>query len=65
MGPNKVQLEIPQGKIVGFEFGLPNGRPFYGFKGIPYAEPPIGNLRFAVSKLITLLSITTKKTASF
>lgn len=27
-----------------------NGRPFNSFRGIPYASPPIGDLRFRVSK---------------
>lgn len=46
--PNKVQLDIPQGRIIGTESILPNEKPFYSFQGIPYAEPPIGPLRFAV-----------------
>lgn len=50
MEVNKVQVDISQGRIVGVENKLPNGLPFYSFKGIPYAEPPIGNLRFAVSE---------------
>lgn len=49
MAQNKVQLDISQGSIIGVESKLPNGNPFYSFKGIPYAEPPLGELRFAVT----------------
>lgn len=62
MEPIKVQLDVSQGKIVGLEYKLPNGKPFYGFKGIPYAEPPLGNQRFAVSKSIIII-IHKKKTS--
>lgn len=51
--PNKVQLDVLQGRIIGTESLLPNDKPFYAFKGIPYAQPPIGQLRFAV-RLISL-----------
>lgn len=46
-------------KIVQTTSGLVRGRKFttlfankefYSFRGIPYAEPPIGELRFKVSK---------------
>lgn len=29
---------------------LLNQRQFYSFRGIPYAQPPIGDLRFKVKK---------------
>ena len=29
-----------------FNFSSIKGEEFYSFSGIPYAEPPIGNLRF-------------------
>lgn len=45
---NKVQLDVLQGQIIGLQNTLPNGKSFYSFKGIPYAQPPIGELRFAV-----------------
>lgn len=40
--------EIEQGLIRGIFTTTDNGKAFYSFKGIPYAYPPIGNLRFKV-----------------
>lgn len=42
-------IAVSQGVVRGIEEKLPNGGSFYSFKGIPYAEPPIGELRFEVS----------------
>ncbi|XP_059614088.1 acetylcholinesterase isoform X2 [Phlebotomus argentipes] len=41
-----VEVSVKQGKIRGLQGNLRNGAPFYAFKGIPYAKPPIGELRF-------------------
>lgn len=35
-----------QGYIYGVRDMLPNGDNYFYFKGIPYAKPPVGNLRF-------------------
>lgn len=60
--PNEPDDEIranDEFKIVETTSGLVRGRKFttlfankefYSFRGIPYAEPPIGELRFKVSK---------------
>uniref|UniRef100_A0AAG5DF79 Carboxylic ester hydrolase n=1 Tax=Anopheles atroparvus TaxID=41427 RepID=A0AAG5DF79_ANOAO len=37
---------VVSGVIRGVTARLPNGRACFGFKGIPYAEPPVGSLRF-------------------
>ena len=42
----KVKLKINQGTIKGCREKLPNGRNFYRFSGIPYAQSPKGQLRF-------------------
>lgn len=42
-------VEIPDGQIIGTYGETVNGTKYVAFKGIPYAQPPIGNLRFAVS----------------
>ena len=39
-------LKIEQGELLGEVWQSQNGRPFNAFISIPYAEPPIGKLRF-------------------
>ncbi|CAD6189923.1 unnamed protein product [Caenorhabditis auriculariae] len=47
-----VRLNLPQGEIVGFhvDYGSDTSQLYYGqgdvFLGIPYVQPPVGNLRF-------------------
>ncbi|XP_042887469.1 venom carboxylesterase-6-like [Penaeus japonicus] len=41
-----VQVQLQQGAIEGSRSEALGGRPFYSFKTIPYAEPPVGKLRF-------------------
>lgn len=45
------------GKIRGSVQKSSEGIEFCSFKGIPYAKPPIGNLRFKVSLKILVLII--------
>ena len=47
-----VLIETKQGKIQGQIETSRGGRHFYAFYGIPYAEPPVGELRFEVSNNI-------------
>ncbi|XP_049298366.1 uncharacterized protein LOC125771618 [Anopheles funestus] len=39
-------VTVKQGKVRGITSTLPNGGQYHYFKGIPYAEPPVGKLRF-------------------
>uniref|UniRef100_A0A182MVN1 Carboxylic ester hydrolase n=1 Tax=Anopheles culicifacies TaxID=139723 RepID=A0A182MVN1_9DIPT len=39
-------VTVRQGQLRGVAARLPNGAPYYYFKGVPYAEPPVGKLRF-------------------
>lgn len=51
-------VETTNGKIRGIlNTTLLNDIPFYAFKGIPYAKPPIGPLRFKVNTYRSLLSL--------
>lgn len=45
-GSPKIVLE--EGTVVGTKEKLPNGSFYFTYKGIPYAEPPVGRLRFEV-----------------
>lgn len=44
-------VTIEQGTLNGTYLKARNGRMFNAFYGIPYAEPPVGNLRFKVNQL--------------
>lgn len=39
-------VQVRQGQLRGITTTLPNGKPYHYFKGIPYAKPPVGDLRF-------------------
>lgn len=41
-------VAVKQGQLKGTIDTDLDGQPFYKFKGIPYAKPPIGPLRFKV-----------------
>lgn len=40
------KVRVSQGAVLGCEEKLPDGRSHLRFSGIPYAKPPIGDLRF-------------------
>ncbi|XP_066251788.1 juvenile hormone esterase-like [Euwallacea similis] len=39
-------VEIQAGKVQGTSYTSPNGKEFYTWRHIPYAKPPLGDLRF-------------------
>ncbi|ERL92111.1 hypothetical protein D910_09432 [Dendroctonus ponderosae] len=39
-------VELPNGKVQGASYTSPNGHNFYAWRHIPYATPPLGELRF-------------------
>ncbi|CAH2084443.1 unnamed protein product [Euphydryas editha] len=41
-----IQVQVNEGIIQGQVVSNPYGCPFFSFRGIPYAEPPVGDLRF-------------------
>lgn len=45
-----ILVETKQGKVRGQTEISRSGRNFYAFYGIPYAEPPVGELRLEVSE---------------
>lgn len=46
MSMSSVRIKVNQGIVRGCEEKLPDGRHYLRFSGIPYAKPPIGELRF-------------------
>lgn len=51
MAQQKETVTIPfkDSTITGLKLKSFNGKEFYGFVGVRYAQPPIGDLRFKVS----------------
>ncbi|XP_058123887.1 juvenile hormone esterase [Anopheles coustani] len=43
---DRVNVKVRQGTVSGVKEKLPNGNEFCAFRGIPYAKPPVGELRF-------------------
>jgi len=41
-------INVHEGQLKGKQFLSRNGRNFFAFQGIPYAKPPVGQLRFKV-----------------
>lgn len=46
----KTSVRVTQGVVRGCKEKLPNGKSFLRFSGIPYAEKPIGKLKFKAPK---------------
>lgn len=55
-GGDSVYVDTKYGRLRGFTSVTREGREFYEFCGISYAQPPVGSLRFQV-RHISLLSI--------
>ena len=49
--PETEVIETPAGRIQGSVSTSRDGREYYEFLGIPYAKPPVGELRFEVNLL--------------
>lgn len=47
--PLQVKVPVKQGVVVGQQHKLPSGLQYESFLGVPYAQPPLGELRFRVS----------------
>jgi hypothetical protein len=43
-----VEVDTNYGRLRGTKTVARDGRPYIEFLGIPYAEPPVGDLRFEV-----------------
>lgn len=50
-----VQVEVAQGILEGEAINNEYGGTYHSFKGVPFAEPPVGDLRFKVCKIIANL----------
>lgn len=49
MDNNRVEICVHEGKLIGIVEKGVYGNYYTAFRGIPYAKPPIGELRFKVS----------------
>lgn len=49
-----VVVSVAEGKLKGTTILNKNGRKFFAFLSIPYATPPVGDLRFKVKSDIAI-----------
>lgn len=42
-------VKVTEGQLSGKICNISDDKQYFAFKGIPYARPPLGELRFAVS----------------
>jgi carboxylesterase type B len=54
-------VHLPDGIIRGKQSTTNRNRTFYSFLKVPYASPPIGDLRFKVNGTTKITSFSTKK----
>jgi carboxylesterase type B len=47
-----VIIDVAEGSLRGKQTTSKSGFKYYSFKGIPYAKPPVGQLRFKVSRIL-------------
>lgn len=47
-----MKVPVKQGVVVGQQHKLPSGLQYESFLGVPYAQPPLGELRFRVSTIL-------------
>lgn len=48
LSANSPIVEIKNGSLQGSVMSARNGREFFAYRGIPFALPPVGQLRFEV-----------------
>jgi len=48
METNRIDVHVQEGKLVGTIEKNIHGNKYFSFRGIPYAKPPLGDLRFKV-----------------
>lgn len=53
-------VEVSQGRLSGLWMRSRGGRRVAAFKGVPYAKPPVGDLRFEVSQFLSLVGDSSK-----
>lgn len=46
---NATEVTVEQGTLIGATLLSRNGRQYHAFQGIPFAKPPIDDLRFQVT----------------
>jgi len=62
-------ITTPMGDVMGVQLTNDNGRTYYGFRGMPFAQPPVGDLRWETPQPIEawtdVFNATTERFACF